>query len=223
MGRINKKYAFKQKQMSKPKEFAFTPKAYAKAMFHCCKHPQTLVVGTFVGKRINKVQQITDCIPLFHIHALEPFLGLAFGQIETYCTQHDLEICGIYYANASGSLAQLPANVKNIAEKVGSNVAQATLWVIDMLKMYDSDAPHHILRGTFASKDDVKSSIESVSVSMEAHDMTLKGIAAMDHIKLSDFDDHLNAGADWRNERLCQGSEWELLPLCDADKTTEQT
>lgn len=201
---------------SKPKSYAFTPKAYAKAIYHCCKHPQTLVFGAFIGTRVNKVQQIMDCIPLFHIHPLEPFLALSFGQIDAYCSQNGMEICGLYYANASGSLADLPINVKNIAEKVGSTVPQATLWVVDMMRLNDADAHLTVLRGTFAAKDEMKSSsIESntVNVSAAAHEMTLKGIADMDHIRLVDFEDHINTSVDWRNEKLCSSSEWEKIPL----------
>eukprot|EP00397_Hematodinium_sp_SG-2012_P049850 GEMP01057669.1.p1 GENE.GEMP01057669.1~~GEMP01057669.1.p1 ORF type:complete len:212 (+),score=35.31 GEMP01057669.1:67-702(+) len=197
----------------KPKAYAFTPKAYAKAVYHCCKHSQSLVVGVLVGSRVDKVQQITDCMPLFHVHALEPFVGISMAQIEAYCNQNELEICGLYYANASGSLADLPINVKNIAEKIGSNVPQSTLWVLDMLRLNDSET--HVLQGTFASKEEIKSSSiapDIVYVSLKAHNMAIQGVANMEHMKLVDFEDHLNLSVDWRNINLCKGILWSEVP-----------
>merc|ERR1719437_215966 len=103
-----------------PKTFAFDPKAYAKAVMHCCKHGSEAVTGIFIGSSSGKVLKLVDAIPLFHTHSLAPMLKIACMLIEQHCrTVGNLEIVGIYYASPSGSVDITP--IKAIGEKIASN------------------------------------------------------------------------------------------------------
>ncbi|CAE7784760.1 EMB2731 [Symbiodinium sp. CCMP2592] len=50
--------------------YSFSPKAYAKAVLHSCKHSAAPVLGLLLGTANGKVLKVADAIPLFHTHAL---------------------------------------------------------------------------------------------------------------------------------------------------------
>ncbi|OLP91182.1 ER membrane protein complex subunit 8/9-like [Symbiodinium microadriaticum] len=65
--------------------YSFSPKAYAKAVLHSCKHSAAPVLGLLLGSANGKVLKVADAIPLFHTHALGPMLKIACMLAEEHC------------------------------------------------------------------------------------------------------------------------------------------
>eukprot|EP00439_Symbiodinium_sp_Y106_P004719 s6579_g1.t1 len=114
--------------------YSFSPKAYAKAVLHSCKHSAAPVLGLLLGTANGKVLKVADAIPLFHTHALGPMLKIACMLAEEHCkAAGDLEIVGLYHATPSGSTEMTP--VKAIADKLAQNFASASVWTLDASKL----------------------------------------------------------------------------------------
>uniref|UniRef100_A0A7S1A9U7 MPN domain-containing protein n=1 Tax=Noctiluca scintillans TaxID=2966 RepID=A0A7S1A9U7_NOCSC len=187
-----------------PKTYAFEPKAYAKAVMHCCKHSSEGVTGVFVGQVNQKVLRIVDAVPLFHTHALAPLLKVAFMLIEQYCQgSTGLEIVGLYYASSHGPSVEITP-IKGIAEKLVSNFSAASIWTLDPAKLPEG---RFALQGKAYPKDEWKPiSSDSITLSEEALKHTGRIISELKYLEIEDFDDHLaDAKKNWLNPRLFEG------------------
>ncbi|CAE7941847.1 EMB2731, partial [Symbiodinium sp. KB8] len=189
--------------------YSFSPKAYAKAVLHSCKHSAAPVLGLLLGSANGKVLKVADAIPLFHTHALGPMLKIACMLAEEHCkAAGDLEIVGLYHATPSGSTEMTP--VKAIADKLAQNFASASVWTLDASKLPEKQ---FAFKGLGRSKDEWRAiSGDSVSLGSEVLVETTRLIGEMRFLEVVDFDDHLIDGnKSWLNEKLFEGDKLAKL------------
>lgn len=197
-------------------KYTFDPKAYAKAVMHCCKHSSDACLGVFVGQSNGKTLQITDAMPLFHTHSLAPMLKVAFTLIEQHCKGLGLEIVGIYHTTAQGGTEMTP--VKPIADKVAAAFSGASVWSFDAAKL-SATGQQFAFTGMYHSKDEWKSVGADVDTGLadEALKRTSRLVSEMKYLELVDFDDHLGTPAlNWLNPDLFKGDKLMDPPLAGA-------
>merc|ERR1711908_131342 len=116
----------------------------------------------------------------------------------------DLEIVGLYFATPSGSLDTTP--VKAIADKMGTNLPNATLWGLDLSKLPDRKLA---VVGHGHAKEEWKPfSAEAISVSDDTLKHTSRIISELKYLEVTDFDDHLaDVKQNWLNSDLFKGDE----------------
>ncbi|CAH1779826.1 unnamed protein product [Owenia fusiformis] len=104
-------------------EINVNAKAYCKLLLHVAKYPHTAVNGVLVAPRQRegdpKTINIVDCFPFFHTPlSLAPMLEVALSQVDAYCKEQGLAMCGYYQANEHED-DNVPNEVaKKIAEKI---------------------------------------------------------------------------------------------------------
>lgn len=212
------------KAEGKAKAYAFTPKAYAKAVMHSCKHTSFTVNGAFIGYQDSeKIIRFLDAVPLFHTHSLAPSAKIAFMLIDEYCKDlkgpkgEEVEVCGYYYANASAG-GELGPISRALADKLLANCPYASVWALDASKLpEDQFALCGLLPTPY--KDDWTQIGDSAPVSLLNPDTiaeTRTLLADLRYHDLADMDDHFSdCSKDWLNPKLFSGTGLDKLPVAD--------
>lgn len=76
--------------------------AYSKIILHAAKYPHSTVRGFLLGKRIGDKENppiVVDSIPALHSSLLNSPIEILLMTLDTYCSDHKLQIVGLYYAN----------------------------------------------------------------------------------------------------------------------------
>jgi hypothetical protein len=75
--------------------------AYTKIVLHAVKYPHSAIRGFLLGKRQGQQNPpiVVDAIPALHGSLLNAPLEILLITLDTYCTEHKLQIVGIYFAN----------------------------------------------------------------------------------------------------------------------------
>lgn len=209
-------------------EYKFSPKAYAKMIFHAAKYPHLAVNGILLAEKSQKGSpaQIVDAIPLFHqCLYLTPMTEIALiqvgtmrfsvnikisinniqPQIDALAEAENLVIAGYYAASENFydcSIEKAPA--AKIADKIQENYKNACFAVIEN-KFLCLNQQKPALKVFSCSVDGGRWSKATYSLNQTA--TTLESVSAL--LKrgamkdIVDFDNHLdNPENDWTNQFL---------------------
>uniref|UniRef100_A0AC34R9D8 MPN domain-containing protein n=1 Tax=Panagrolaimus sp. JU765 TaxID=591449 RepID=A0AC34R9D8_9BILA len=75
--------------------------AYSKIILHSARYPHSAVRGFLLGKKIGSdcPPVVVDSIPALHGSLLSAPIEILLMTLDTYCTDHKLQIVGLYFAN----------------------------------------------------------------------------------------------------------------------------
>jgi len=196
--------------------------AYAKMILHSCKYVSSAVSGVLLGSLDGDVVAVEDAVPLFHATLnLVPMLEIALLQLDQYCKSKGLAIVGYYQGNEGLTSNSMDAVASNIGDKIRAKFPNAFVLVIDNTKIHPD-----LIREQLACKvyfPDPKSDNQwrlrsdkslpatsgegsdaavgsSIELAAKAKQATANLVQAEAHVKLVDFDAHLDDVAlDWMN------------------------
>ncbi|XP_067935955.1 ER membrane protein complex subunit 8-like [Watersipora subatra] len=183
--------------------------SYVKMLLHAAKYPHCSVNGLFVRKKSKKEDessrtpmQAKNCIPLFHGNlTLLPMLELALTEVEAYCEEEGLTVCGYYHIHSDINNTLPDIFTHKLMEKLDENYGNVCLVIVDNRKINNEE--DEVPYSTYNYVDGRLVPTSSVFMDTEAAERAGKAIQDGLYRDLVDFDNHLdNISLDWRNEHL---------------------
>uniref|UniRef100_A0A914DIY9 MPN domain-containing protein n=1 Tax=Acrobeloides nanus TaxID=290746 RepID=A0A914DIY9_9BILA len=178
--------------------------AYTKMVLHALKYPQYTVRGILLGKKVGDDLRVLDAIPALHGGLLAPPLEILLIHLDSFCSESQLQIVGIYFCNERRDDNSFDDQFAKVAEKLQSNTSFSPIVLqIDNSKL-SLNADSSCLHGFTYENKSWKSKSCEVERSEETLATTSLAIQSKLYRELIDFEAHLDDPnlADFFNSEL---------------------
>ncbi|CAK9295296.1 unnamed protein product, partial [Gordionus sp. m RMFG-2023] len=170
-------------------------------------YPYEAVNGLLIKKNdpYKDSYDIIDVIPLFHQNlTLTAMLEIALTQIDVYCEQNDMVICGYYQANSSLNNNDPDLFALKIMDKILANFENPCLIIVNNTNLSLKTSSPYIDIYRFQDgklKNISKENLNMFDQNSNTYLIRLLGINTQN--TLIDFDNHLdNINNDWKNHDI---------------------
>uniref|UniRef100_A0A7E4ZQF4 MPN domain-containing protein n=1 Tax=Panagrellus redivivus TaxID=6233 RepID=A0A7E4ZQF4_PANRE len=166
--------------------------AYSKIVLHAVKYPHSAVRGFLLGKRHGQEPPIiVDVIPALHGSLLSAPLEALLITLDTYVSDHKLQIVGIYFANESNDDKSFDESFAKVAEKLHTIYPQPVALQVDASKLSLNSNSQCLKAFSYENK-----AWKSISSFLTNEDVGLAAVSAAIESKLyrelTDFEGHLD-------------------------------
>ena len=194
-------------------DFRLSARAFSKILLHAVKYPHCSVNGVFLRKldvdKNEKVVQIVDAIPLFHISlTLSPMVEVALSQIEAYCKSKGLHMCGYYHAHEHLESKTPNLVAIKIAERIQEQCKDFCLIMVNNEKL-SLQCDQQCLQVYRFQEGKWKDTGNKVDIEEEAEPIAASLMHTKMFLSIVDFDNHLDDIAkDWTNMHINEQIEY---------------
>jgi hypothetical protein len=196
--------------MSDEMSVSLSTKAFIKPLLHALKYAHCAVNGLLLAKDDSMTKDgrstvvAVDAVPLFHSSlTLAPMMEVALTQIDVYCKNNNLTICGYYQANENLDDNRPLGIACRLGDKIQETCGESFLLMIDNKKLLNLSEETYILYSGIDGK--WKKSNKGVTVSTDASEAGNSLVKNKTYRDLVDFDNYLDdITVDWRNSHLDQ-------------------
>ncbi|KAI9011028.1 hypothetical protein BC832DRAFT_319678 [Gaertneriomyces semiglobifer] len=190
-------------------KYTLSPSAHLRLHLHSFKYSTTPVIGLLIGTPPSPSQsstvEITHALPLFHTAPLLPSLDIAFNLVDTYLSNKNLSIVGVYAGNTAKNDTTPSTVVKRIADRVEQVLGGgAVIVMIDAVGFGTKPNAGGVIPYVSASTSSWSGLARAQFEAPSAANGQLKNaVAERQYERVIDFDEHLDdVSLNWIGSNL---------------------